>query len=133
MRIPKAPQDIIIYWVITVVTCLSTSLALVDVVCRVALIASLLWLAFIGSMVRSSVKQAGGWNKWCINLGGLLLGHNFVEVGSPDLSTSEIRFGYELFGRRFIQQSIAVDKIESISWSAVSAFVVLPVSRKLSR
>jgi hypothetical protein len=121
MRIPKAPQDVIIYWVIAVVVCPFTCLAVVDIVCRVALIASLLWLVFIISMFRSAAKAAGGWNKLLIDIGGILLGRDFVEAGSPDLSMSGIRFGYELFGRRFIQQSIAVDKIESISWSTGQA------------
>jgi hypothetical protein len=41
----------------------------------------------------------------------------FVDVTSPEGQLAEIRHGFRLFGRRFIKQRIALDKVKFVDWS----------------
>jgi len=121
MHIPKSPLEVIILFVITVIVVLFTSLAVINIFNCVGIIASLIWIALITTIIWSESKSAGGLRKFLTNCLGKLFGRNFVEATLLDTSTKEIRFGFELLGQRFIQQSIAVDKIESIYWSTGQA------------
>jgi hypothetical protein len=78
------------------------------------MIASVIWLALVTTMLWTPSKRAGGLRRFLTNCLGELFGRNFVEAVSLDAPAKEIRFGYELFGHRFIQRSVAIDKIESI-------------------
>src|ERR1035438_7231183 len=67
------------------------------------------------------IRQAGSFRRFLADCLGELIGRHFVEVVSVSTPVNEVRFGYELFGRRFIKQSIAIDAIESIHWSTGQA------------
>ena len=117
MQIPKSRGGVLV----TIIVVLSVCLAVANIFCRVAMIASLIWLAFITMMLWTPVKKAGGFRIFLTDCLGELVGRHFVEAGSLEAPASEIRFGYELFGQRFIRKSIAVDKIESIYWATGQA------------
>jgi hypothetical protein len=121
LTIPKSRRDVIILFVITTVGILSTSLAVVNIFNRVAIIASVIWLALVTTILWTPAKRAGGLRRFLTNCLGELFGRNFVEAVSLDAPAKEIRFGYELFGHRFIQHSVAIDKIESIEWKTGQA------------
>jgi hypothetical protein len=121
MTIPKSRGEVIVLFVITIIVVLSVCLALVNIFSRVAMIASFIWLAFITMVLWKPIRQAGSFRRFLADCLGALLGRNFVEVASLNVPTKEIRFGYELFGHRFIQRSVAIDKIESIEWKTGQA------------
>ena len=121
MMIPKSPRDVIFQSVITAIIVFFAGLAVVNIFSRVAIIPSLIWLTFITMILWTPVKKAGSFRRFLADCLGELIGRHFVEVVSGGTSTKEIRFGYELFGRRFIKKSIGIDKIESIYWSTGQA------------
>jgi hypothetical protein len=121
MTIPKSPQDVIIQSVFTAIIVFFAGLAPVNVFNRVAVIPSLIWLAFITMILWTPIRQAGSFRRFLADCLGELIGRHFVEVVSVSTPVNEVRFGYELFGRRFIKQSIAIDAIESIHWSTGQA------------
>ena len=45
-----------------------------------------------------------------------MFGRHFAEISAQALSSREVGFGYELFGRRFLKQAIRVDRIETVEW-----------------
>jgi hypothetical protein len=121
MTIPKSPQDVIIQSVITAVIVFFAGLAPVNVFNRVAVIPSLFWLALITMILWTPIRQAGSFRRFLADCLGELIGRHFAEVVSVSTQVNEVRFGYELFGRRFIKQSIAINGIESIHWSTGQA------------
>ena len=88
-------------------------LAVYALVNRIALIAPCLWLAFVSMTVRSNCRAEGGIRPFLVNCLGNVTGRRFAAIGAP----GEIQFGYRLLGRRFIQERIALGKIESVEWS----------------
>ena len=121
MHIPKSPQDGIVYSVLYVFAFLSTSLAIANIFNRVGILASSIWIALVTTILWSASKDAGGSRKLLINCLGSLFGHNFVEATSPDAPAKEIRFGFNLFGRKIIRRSLPIERIESVYWSTGQA------------
>jgi hypothetical protein len=113
ITIPKSPGNTIVLFVINIIVVLSVCLAVVNFFNRVAMIASFIWLAFMTMSLWTPVKKAGSFHRFLTDCLGDLLGRDFAEVTSPNVQTKEIRFGYELFGHRFIQRTFTIDKIES--------------------
>lgn len=91
-------------------------LGLVNLFLWIAPIPSLLWLAFLTVSITPAAKQAGGLRPFVINHIGDLFGHKFVERDPSDTHPKCIRFGFQLFGHRFIQKCVALQKIESVTW-----------------
>ena len=116
LLIPKSRSEVVFQFVITVIVVSFAILAVVNLSSGVALIASFIWLAFVTAMVWSSSRREGGMSPFLINLTGDLFGRRFAEWSSADAQPKCIRFGFQLFGRRFVQKSIRIDKIESVEW-----------------
>jgi hypothetical protein len=116
MSIPKSRAQVTIQLVITTIVVFFALLALVNLCLWMAVIPSMIWLAFVAMCVKSSAKQDGGLQPFVINQMGDLFGRKFVEREASDPQPQCIRFGFQLFGHRFIQKCISVQKIESVRW-----------------
>jgi len=116
MTIPRSRGMTIFLTTITVIAVLSSLLAMFNLFNRIAIIASSIWLIFITIMIWTACKKAGSLRNFLINRLGDMAGRQFVESTPQDAQPIEIRFGYQLFGHRFIQRTIALDKIESVEW-----------------
>ena len=116
MPIPKSRSEVVLQFVITVIVVSSVLLAVVNLCSGVALIASFIWLAFVTTMIRSSCRREGGIRPFLMSLMGDLFGRRFAEWSPDEAPPKCIRFGFQLFGRRFVQQSIRIDRIESVEW-----------------
>jgi len=113
MTIPRSRRDVIFYSVTYTIVVFFVFVAVFDLLNSLALITPCIWLAYVAMIVRSGCRSEGGLRKFLINRFGDVAGRQFADVSVP----REIRFGYELFGKRFIQRRIALDKIESVEWS----------------
>lgn len=51
-----------------------------------------------------------------ISLMGDLFGRRYAEWSPAEAQPNCIRFGFQLFSRRFVQKSIRIDRIESVEW-----------------
>lgn len=116
MPIPKSFGEVSFHFVITTILVSFAFLALVNLCLWVAVIPSLIWLAFVTLCVRSSAKRDGGLRSFIMNQMGDLFGSKFVERDASGPEHQCIRFGFRLFGRPFIQKRVPVQKIESVAW-----------------
>lgn len=116
MPIPKSRSVVVIQFVMTVIVVSFSLLAVVNLCSGVALIASLFWLAFVTTIICSGSRQEEGMRPFFISLIGDLFGRRFVEWSPADGQPNCIRFGFQLFSRRFVQKSIRIDRIESVEW-----------------
>jgi hypothetical protein len=116
MPIPKSLSEVISQFVITMIIVVFTLLAWVNLCIFQAIVPSLIWLAFVTYCIRDKSKHDGGLRSCLINVVGDLFGKKFVETNSEDPQPQCIRFGFRLLGHRFIQKSIELNKIESVSW-----------------
>jgi len=96
-----------------------TSLAIYCLYCRVAPIASSLWLVFIATMFWMHLK--GGLRALLVDWVGALAGRQFVHSTMADANTSKLTFGFELLGHRFVQLAVMAYQIVSVKWSSVPA------------
>lgn len=116
MPIPKSWGEVTFHLVMTTIIVFFAFLALVNLCLCVAVIPSLIWLAFVTMCVRSSAKRAGGLRSFIINQMGDMFGRKFVERDASDPEHECIRFGFRLFGHPFIQKRVPLQKIESVAW-----------------
>lgn len=116
MPIPKSRAEVTIQFAITTIVVFFALLALVNLCLWMAVIPSLIWLAFVTMCVKSSATRDGGLRPFIINQMGDLFGRKFVEQDTTDPQPQCIRFGFQLFGHRFIQKRVFVQKIESVTW-----------------
>ncbi|HVU28561.1 MAG TPA: hypothetical protein VHG71_12600 [Verrucomicrobiae bacterium] len=108
--------EVIFQFVITLIIVVFALFAVVNLCLWMAVIPSLIWLAFVVMCIKSSARRDGGLQPFLVNVIGDLFGKKFVEWNPNDLQSRCIRFGFQLLGHRFIQKSIQLNKIESISW-----------------
>ncbi|HEX4145743.1 MAG TPA: hypothetical protein VHY91_19715 [Pirellulales bacterium] len=88
---------------------------------HVAIIASGLWLLLVAVIVRTWSRSVGGLRPFLIDSLGELAGRRFV-AGTPNGDRpAEIRFGFDVLGRRFVQRALETERIESVSWSSGQA------------
>jgi hypothetical protein len=116
MTIPKSRGMTIFKITITVIVILSSMLAVFNLFNRISIIASSIWLIFITMMIWTACKKEGGLRNFLVNRLGDVAGRQFVESVPQDMQPIEVNFGYQLFGHRFIQRTIALDKIETVEW-----------------
>jgi hypothetical protein len=121
MTIPRSGADITFHFVFGGIIVLFVVIALVNLYNRVALVASCIWLAFVTLIVWTKSKEEGGFRGFLTSWLGELGGRRFVESASHEVHQTEVRFGYEMLGHRFIQQRFAIGKIESIEWTTGQA------------
>jgi hypothetical protein len=117
MTIPKSGLEAILQCAMTLIVVSFALLAIVNLCNWVAPIASSIWLAFVTMIIQSGSKREGGFRSYLTNRLGEVAGRHFVESSSQAAQPQEIRFGYDLFGHRFIQQRVEIDQIESIVWN----------------
>ena len=80
-----------------------------------ALIASCLWLGLIGFILGGYIKSEG-YRKVAVYVLGAFSTRNFAWAYQLPPKTTEIRFGYEIFGFRHFHLSVPVDRIKSVNW-----------------
>jgi len=116
MPIPKSRSEVVIEFVVIGTVVGFALLAVVNLCSGVALIASFIWLTFVTAMIWSSCRREGGVRPFIISMMGDLFGRCFAEWSPAEEQPKCIRFGFQLFRRRFVQQSIRIDRIESVEW-----------------
>ncbi len=121
MVIPKSRSGTVLYWIMTSIVVFFVLLSVANLICGVSMVASGLWIVFVTFMVRSSVREAHGVHRYLTNLLGGLAGRQFVESAPEAEPAKEVRFGFLLFGHRFIRETVALDRIESVEWSTGQA------------
>lgn len=121
MAIPKPKGEIVGAVVITAFISFFVLLATVNVVFfRIAMLASVLWLLFVGAILALGAKEEGA-SKLLVKFMGLFAKRHFVESGTSEGGDRAVRFGYRFFGRRFCYLQIAVKRIESVVWNTGQA------------
>jgi hypothetical protein len=121
LPIPNSRTEVTLQFAATLIVVVFTLLGFVNVCSGVALVPSLIWLALVTAMVWSSSREQGGLRRFLITLLGSLFGQRFVESDTSGAPPGDIHFGFDLFGRRFIQKCIAMERIESVEWSTGQA------------
>lgn len=84
-------------------------------------IPSLLWLLIVAWILWHACREAGGARRYLTDWLAAFSGRKFVCFAAEDTAQECIRFGYELFGRRFFQKDVEIDRIESVEWSSGQA------------
>jgi hypothetical protein len=121
MPIPKSQSEAVFQFVIDVIAIVFAILAIVDLCSGVALVASCLWLVLVTITVWISAQEACGLRSVFISHIGSLLGRYFVEVDSVETPLGSLRFGFQLFGHRFVEWSVPLDSITLVKWSTGQA------------
>ena len=82
------------------------------------LVVSAIWLLFIFYSIRQSCRDQGGVRQFFINCLGTFAMHQFVEITMQDSSRKVLRFGYQLFAKRFYYlKDVQCDRIKTVNWS----------------
>jgi hypothetical protein len=92
-------------------------IAVVNLFMGSAVIASIIWLCFVTFMIRIAIRREGGLREWLISVLDGLAGRRFAAVFPNEEGLPEMQIGFQLFGHRFLQHFIPLNKIESIEWS----------------
>lgn len=92
-------------------------LALLNLANRVAIIPSVIWLLFVAWILWSGCREAGAVRRYLTDWLSAFAGRRFVLFPHEAPHQANIRFGYELFGRKFFQKDIEIERIESVEWS----------------
>ena len=121
MTIPKSGAEVTFHFVITLIVVVFVVLAIVDIFIGIALIPSCIWIALVTMIIWSEGRKQGGFRRFLTNRLGDLFGRHFAEIPAQDLQSREIRFGYELLGHRFLNQTINIDRIETVEWKTGQA------------
>ena len=97
---------------------LGTVVALLNIAFQVQFILPCIWLAIMASGIMLVLHQEGGFRRLLINtLGFFSFKQQFVESVVQNNSSVEIRFGYQLFGRRLYYFTVPLSKIQEVEWS----------------
>ena len=83
------------------------------------LAASILWLFLVAQNLWYSCKSAGGLRRYVIDIVAGVYGKLFAEISTA--SPQALELGVYLAGRRFVQQTIPLDSIETVEWSTGQA------------
>jgi hypothetical protein len=120
MNIPKSRGEIVSTGFLSFIV-VSAFLAVLNLANHDAIILSIIWLLLVGWILWSKCQDAGGIRGYLIDWLAVFAGRDFVSVPQEDTHQARIRFGYDLFGRRFYQKDIGFDRIESVEWSTGQA------------
>ena len=121
ITIPKSGTEVAFQFMITLMIAIFVVIAILDIILGVAFIASCIWLILIIILVCSQSQKQGNFHRFLLNCLGNIFGRQFAEISSQNSPQNEINFGYVLLGRRFVNQSIRIDRIESVEWSTGQA------------
>lgn len=121
ITIPKTIKEI--WWVgfFSVLVVFFSGLAIMNLVNREVMIASVLWLLIVVWIVRGAREESGGMKECFIDWLAVFFGRRFAVITDGDEHPKRIRFGYDLFWRRIYRKEIKLEQIESISWTAGQA------------
>ena len=117
MTIPKSSGEILPTGFLSLIVVVSAFLAVLNLANHDAIILSVIWLLFVAWILWSGCRDAGGVRRYLIDWLAAFAGRRFALVPHEDTHQARIRFGYELFGRRFYRKDIDFDRIESVEWS----------------
>lgn len=117
LAIPKLSGEFILSAVLYTIAVLATIVAVLNLFFQVAIIVSCIWLAFMAWSTWVAYKRQGGSRKCLINFLGFFARKQFAESIRQETSSAEIRFGYQLFGRRLFYFNVPLHKIETVEWS----------------
>jgi len=117
MTIPKSRGEVIFHFVMSAIVVFFSLLAIANLCFRVALISSTIWLAIVVPSLGGACRRAGGLRRFLADHLAVYFGRYFVDCPPHGVQPVVVRFGYQLFGRRYLQREIALEKIESVQWS----------------
>jgi hypothetical protein len=92
------------------------ALSVLNLVNRVAVIPSAIWLLLVAAVICAFCKVEGT-GKFLRDLLGGFVPTQFVERVAAGTQLTEVRFGYQLFGRRCFYLRLPVGKIEGVNWT----------------
>lgn len=121
MAIPRSRSDDIFCRTLTLIVIVFFILAIVNICSGMALIASCLWIALVMMNVWITYRDQGGLRKSLICFIGDRAGKRFVEFDPADAPPQSLRFGFQLFGHRFIQKFILLNSIKKVDWNTGQA------------
>lgn len=117
MPIPRSRGETFVSIVFTFIVVFFTVLGVYNLLNQTALIPTCIWLALVFFITRDSIANRGGIRKSLVDWLGSVAGRQFVEIPAQDDRPREMCFGFQLFGRRFIQRRIELAKVESVEWT----------------
>jgi hypothetical protein len=115
MTIPRSLSEDIFHYFIASIVVVASFLAVMNLVTNSAVIADIMWFCVVAFLTRTPIQAAGGFRQWQIGWLGKLAGRRYAAF--TDTSLPQVRLGFELFGHRFVRDSVPVDRIESIEWN----------------
>jgi hypothetical protein len=84
------------------------------------IITSCLFLLTIGGVIyglfRCLVLERGGYREFCWDALGFIARKYFLESSQQDGGSVLIRYGFQLFGHRYIRYEVPLDSIETVAW-----------------
>jgi hypothetical protein len=120
MAVPKPRGEIIGAYVLTTAIVFFVVVGVSNLLNRIALIPSIIWLVLVATVVWGRCRKEGI-GKFLTNVQGRFASKHFVEKISEEKVRTEIRFGYQLFGRRYFYLRLPIDKIETVEWRSGQA------------
>ncbi|MBK1790039.1 hypothetical protein [Persicirhabdus sediminis] len=117
MTIPNSRSEALWTGFLSVIVVVFGGLAVLNLANRVAIIPSVIWLLIIAWTLWRRGRDAGGTRRYFCDLLAVFLGRRFALSTNDETGQPSVRFGYELFGRRFYERTIPLDRIESVEWS----------------
>ncbi len=121
MRIPGSLGGALVDAAIYVIVIVSTLAAVFHLISARAMsgapvIASVIWVFFVCMVVRSVCRNEGGIRRFIVNRIGKFAPRQVAEIAGPCNGPMELRFGYDLFHRRFHYLKVRCDGIKTIDW-----------------
>lgn len=129
MTIPKLRRDTLWEAAVIFFVVLLSIIGILNLLNKVAIIPSFIWLIMITGMVWSGCREAGGIRRYLANRIAVF-GRKFVLHPSEQAEVPRIRFGYELFGSPVIQRDVLLQRIESVEWNSGQATSLAGRDRK---
>ena len=117
MTIPKSRGEILLTGFFSLIVVVFALLAFLNLANHVAIIPSVIWLLFVAWILWSGCREAGSVRMYLTDWLAAFAARKFVLFPPETTHQAFIRFGYELFGRRFYQKDIDIERIESVEWS----------------
>ena len=121
MDIPKSRSETAWEAFFTFIVVFFSLLAVLNLLNRVGIIPSLIWLFFVTTVVWNGSREARGLRRYLAGRVSMFAGRRFVLYPSDQVDSPRIRFGYELFGRRVFERDVEIDRIESVQWTTGQA------------
>lgn len=116
ITIPKPRGEIVYHAVMTMIVIVFFVLAVLNIVNRVALIPSCLWIAIVVMIVWIGIMNAGNLRAFLVNRLGDLVSQHFATVLQSDTESRVVLFGFKVLGWHFVMKSIFIDRIRTVYW-----------------